>query len=209
VAADVGVSLAFSKASTAPISTCRFRSTPRPTPCRARMSDQYRGKPAVRPHCVGQSDHDDAGSARFFLCAGCRTQALICSCCDRGQIYCDGDCGSHARRRGQRAAGARYQASRRGRLRHAERARRYRARCKNVTHQGSPPPPPDDFLSPGSPTIASDATTSDVEPRRPVSRCHWCGRRCPDLVRQGFLRRRTGRRVPRHKRTGRDHGDVT
>lgn len=174
------------------------------------MSDQYRGKPGVRPLCVGQSDHGDAGSARFFLCAGCRAQALICSCCDRGQIYCAGDCGPDARRWRQRAAGARYQASRRGRLRHAERARQYRARCKNVTHQGSLPPPPDDFLESGSPTIASDATTSVVEPQRPVSRCHWCGRRCSDLVRQGFLRRRTGRRgAPRHFRTGRDHGDVT
>ncbi len=202
--------MAFSRTSTASISTCRFRSTPCPTPCRARMCEQYRGKLGARPHGVGQSDHDDAGSARLFLCAGCRAQALICSCCDRGQIYCAGDCGPHARRRGQRAAGARYQTSRRGRFTHAERARRYRARCKNVTHQGSPPPPPDDFLSPGSPTIASDATTSDVEPRRPISHCHWCGRRCPDLVRQGFLRRRVGRRgAPRHKRTGRDHGDAT
>ena len=67
--------MAFPRTSTASISTCRFRSTPCPTPCRARMSDQYRGKPGVRPHGVGQSDHDDAGSARLFLCAGCRTQA--------------------------------------------------------------------------------------------------------------------------------------
>jgi hypothetical protein len=74
------------------------------------MSDQYRVKPGARPDCVGQSDHDGAGSARLFLCAGCRAQALIWSCCDRGQIYCAGDCGSHARRRDQRAAGARYQA---------------------------------------------------------------------------------------------------
>jgi hypothetical protein len=67
-----------------------------------------RGGQGVRPHGVGQSDHDDAGSARLFLCNGCRAQALICSCCDRGQIYCAGDCGPHARRRGQRAAGARF-----------------------------------------------------------------------------------------------------
>jgi hypothetical protein len=38
----------------------------------------------------------------------------------------------------QRAAGRRYQASRRGRVAHALRARSYRARRKNVTHQGSP-----------------------------------------------------------------------
>lgn len=204
----VGLGLAFSRASTAPISSWQSSSTPCPTWRRARMSNQYRGKPGVRPHCVGQSDHGEAGSARFFLCVGCRAQSLICSCCDRGQIYCAGDCGPHARRRRQRAAGARYQASRRGRLAHAERARRYRARCKFVTHQGSPAPPDDDLLASGSPTIASDATTSDVVSWRPASHCHWCGQRCSDLVRQGFLRRRT-RRALRHKRTGRDHGDVT
>jgi hypothetical protein len=26
-------------------------------------------------------------SGRLFLCAGCRGQAIICSCCDRGQIF--------------------------------------------------------------------------------------------------------------------------
>src|SRR5271169_3492525 len=66
-------------------------------------------------------------------------------------------CARRARHRTRRAAGRRYQTSRRGRLRHALRARRYRARRKNVTHQGSPPAPPDDLLPPGSLTIASDA----------------------------------------------------
>ena len=40
----------------------------------------------------------DAASARLFLCAGCRMQVVICSCCDRGQIYCAGDCARRARR---------------------------------------------------------------------------------------------------------------
>ena len=60
------------------------------------------------------------------MCAECRAQALICSCCDRGQIYCAGDCAARARRRTRRDAGRRYQTSRRGRLAHAERTRRYR-----------------------------------------------------------------------------------
>jgi hypothetical protein len=84
---------------------------------------------------------------------------------------------------------------------------RYRARCKNVTHHGSPEPLPDDLLPPGSPAIASDAATPEEWPRRTISHCHWCGRRCPEFVRQEFLRRRLDRRgLVRHDRIGPDHG---
>jgi hypothetical protein len=173
------------------------------------MRRQYSVKRGVRPRNIRRSGHGAASSARLFMCAECRAQALICSCCDRGQIYCAGDCAARARRRTTRDAGRRYQTSRRGRLAHAERSRRYRVRCKNVTHHGSPPSPPDDLLSSGSPAIASDASAFVGRARRPYSRCDWCGRRCPDLVRQGFLRRRGGRWAPRHDRMGRGHGDAT
>jgi hypothetical protein len=59
-----------------------------------------------------------AATGRFFLCGRCRAQVLICSHCDRGQIYCGERCAGAARRNSLHAAG-RYQASRRGRLRHA------------------------------------------------------------------------------------------
>jgi hypothetical protein len=166
------------------------------------MPSQYSGNRGVRPREVCRSGHSEARSARLFVCAGGRTQALICGRCDRGQIYCAGECARRARRRTQRAAGRRYQTSRRGRLAHAVRARRYRARRKNVTHQGSPRPSPDDPLPPGSLAIASEATASGERPRRSGPHCHWCGRRCPDLVRQGFLRRRGRRSLPRHDPNG-------
>jgi len=44
----------------------------------------------------------------------------------------------------QRAVGRRYQTGRRGRLADAERASRWRAQQKNVTHQSSPQQTPDD-----------------------------------------------------------------
>ena len=81
--------------------------------------------------------------ARLFLCARCRRQVLICSVCDRGQQYCNVRCSGLARDESLRAAGRRYQQSRRGRHCHAERQRRYRRRrregaCREiVTHQGS------------------------------------------------------------------------
>ena len=181
------------------------------------MQGHHRSRDGARPrdrrahHESGNCDHDRLPQARLFLCADpdCRAQVVICSDCDRGHIYC-ADCGPHARRRSLHAAGRRYQASHRGRVKHAERARRYRARQNKVTHHGSPPSPSDDLLPTGSLAIASGAAALDEPARRPGLHCHWCGRRCPDLVRQGFLRRRGHRRgVPRHDRTGHSHGDTT
>ena len=118
------------------------------------MQGQYPGNRGVRLRRACRSAHHEVRSARLFLCAGCRTQSLICSCCDRGQIYCAGDCAARARRHALRAAGRRYQTSRPGRLAHADRTRRYRARGKKVTHHGSPELPRDDLLAPGSPWAA-------------------------------------------------------
>ena len=107
------------------------------------MRGEYRGNRGVRPRDGCPSAGGDAASARLFVCTGCRRQVLICRCCDRGQIYCAGNCAPHARRRSLLAAGRRYQTSRRGRLAHAVRASRYRARGKKVTHHGSPVLPTD------------------------------------------------------------------
>ena len=58
------------------------------------------------------------------------------TCCDRGQQYCGARCSGLARRESLRAAGRRYQQSRRGRHCHrcarrdAERQRRYRRRYR-------------------------------------------------------------------------------
>ncbi|KAF7961539.1 hypothetical protein AWV80_32265 [Cupriavidus sp. UYMU48A] len=76
-------------------------------------------------------------TGRFFVCAHCRAQVIVCRRCDRGQIYCNGGCSQAARRASLREAAQRYQRSRRGRLAYAERMRRYRSRQKKVTHQGS------------------------------------------------------------------------
>ena len=126
---------------------------------------------------------------RRYRCARCRTAVLICSPCDRGHRYCTTQCAKQAREQSMRAAGRRYQTSRRGRHTHAERQHRYRARQKKVTHQGSPPPAPPDQLAPG-PTV-------------PVIPAPWHCWRCrhglPEFVRQDFLRRRI-RRNRLHRR---------
>lgn len=81
------------------------------------------------PHAAG----------RLLCCArnGCRRVIFLCSSCDRGNRYCSPACSQAARQARQRAAGARYQRTRRGRLKHAARQARYRARRRiqqKVTH---------------------------------------------------------------------------
>ena len=134
-------------------------------------------------------------TARFYLCACCQDQVLICSCCDRGQIYCTRECAEESRRNAQREAGRRYQSSHRGRCNHAKRAHDYRARQKKVTHQGSLPQPSDDLIAESSaltPSTALPQRSPSCFPRESPWRCHWCGRPCSPFVRNGFLRRRRG-----------------
>lgn len=85
-----------------------------------------------------------------------------------------------------RAAGQRYQASRRGRHAHAQRQRRWRAKQAKVTHHGSPPPDPPALLPPDATAIVFDA-------QQPSWQCHFCGCNCVELVRIDFLRRRIRR----------------
>lgn len=118
---------------------------------------------------------------RRFLCALCRCPVLICSHCDRGQRYCSAGCSLQARSCAQRAAGKRYQDSRKGRHAHAQRQGRWRARRQIVTHQGSPPPPCADVLPP------SDTTALNPDASQPC-KCHFCGRSVSAFVRLDFLR---------------------
>jgi hypothetical protein len=172
------------------------------------MQGQYPGNRGVRPPIPCAFRQSEAASVRLFLCADCRNQVVICGCCDRGQIYCAEGCAQKARRDTLRCAAQRYQNSSKGRRRHAARQDRYRSRREKVTHHGSPLPPADDLLAPGSLETTSDAVASDDRLRRPITHCHWCGRRWSGLIRQGFLRRRGHQRAS-HDRRGSHHGDTT
>ena len=155
----------------------------------------------------GECELFDDASARFFLCCLCRQQVLICSHCDRGQIYCAGDCRGYGRRMRRREAASRYQRSRQGRFNHAARSRRYRARQKIVTHQGSPGLAPDacvpevstatqERTPPGARAAALNSTRARAQ-RADVTfgrHCHWCGQACSPFVRRDHLRRRRAAR---------------
>ena len=101
-----------------------------------------------------------------------------------------------ARRASVRAAGARYQHTRRGRHCHAERQRRYRARRagpgQEVTHHGS-------ALGRGDDTLAVDAFSPREKPVMMSAidcgspRCQFCGWPVSPFVRTGWVRSRSRR----------------
>jgi len=132
-------------------------------------------------------------TGRLFLCNRCRAQVIVCSRCDRGQIYCADGCAEAARRASLRAAGRRYQKSRKGRFKHAERNRRYRLRQQKMTHQGSMPPALNDLLAANSVLGREPGVAAELPAPSPTAHGHFCGCRCSALVRQGFLH---SRRVP-------------
>ena len=129
----------------------------------------------------------DDGPARRFLCARCRAPALVCSRCDRGQIYCATGCAAVARLQSQRDAGRRYQCSRPGRFMHAARTQRWRerqallavsvarsemTRPQSVTHQGSPAPASDAVLvAVPTPTAAAAVPAAPAAPTPSTQPC--------------------------------------
>lgn len=123
--------------------------------------------------------------ARLFLCVSCRMQVRICSHCDRGQHFCSPACSQAVRRASVLAAGRRYQSARPGRLKHAERMQRYRAKKEIVTHHGSPPPRSDVLLISG-PAVNAFPVRSGAVPAV-AYHCHFCGRSCSAFVRLSFL----------------------
>lgn len=130
-------------------------------------------------------------SARQFICAGCQETVQVCSACDRGQVYCDRACAQGARRRSVREAGRRYQRTRAGRFAHARRARAYRARCKIVTHQGSPERRADVQLAPRLLPVPRDDRHEARPKRRRAGvrgRCCVCGNATSGWVRLDYLR---------------------
>ena len=136
---------------------------------------------------------------RRYLCVRCPIAVIICSRSDRGQRYCANGCARQARLSLVGQAGQRYQASRCGRHKHAERQRRNRERKAKVKHQGT--------LLPGS----SVQLQTDPTLLRKTSLLRWycdfCYRPLNTQVRNDFMRRRSFSPLPIFRRgTPRDPG---
>ena len=105
-------------------------------PRRRRVVDAKRTPTWVIVVCMPDSQAGDSSDAlRLRSCCdpGCRAMITICAGCDRGQRYCSAACRQRMRCQQVRAAGRRYQASPKGRLRHLLRQRAYRRRQALVT----------------------------------------------------------------------------
>jgi hypothetical protein len=154
------------------------------------MQGEYPVEGRVRLRRTCDDGQIASESGRLFMCARCGCQVVVCGCCDRGQIYCDGDCSELARRQTLHRAGRRWQRTSRGRRMHAARMARYRARQRQiVTHHGSPAPPRGDLVAVGATAMPRDDASPAEPPGQAMTQCHWCGRCCLLPLRQGFLRR--------------------
>jgi len=110
--------------------------------------------------------------ARQYLCHFCHKKVTVCHACDRGHVYCGIKCSQIARHVSLKTAGKKYQNNQAGKLKHAERQKRYRIRNKKiVTHHSSNllltydllPPTLDKTRNTENKIITSD------------NRCHFCG----------------------------------
>lgn len=101
---------------------------------------------------------------RVFRCAFCNEEVCVCRTCDHGQLYCAGDCFEIRRRASVRRAGAKYQRSRRGALKHAARQAQLRASklsAQKVTHHGFPTAPQSIIVTTSVHVAGAHADTED------------------------------------------------
>lgn len=118
---------------------------------------------------------DEPTLARI-ICGGheCGAVFYVCLPCYRGQRYCSERCRTKARRAQRREANRRYQRSDRGRLRHREVQRAYRAR--RVTDQGSPKASPMARMEEPPPKYGAAREVRDEKAVATVLVCQCCGR---------------------------------
>lgn len=119
-------------------------------------------------------------SPRLFNCQKCTKQVVICSHCDRGNIYCSLSCANQSRIQNHRRSNQLYQSTRRGKLLHARRQKHYRDRQKEkVTDQGSKTIPVNDLLL--------ETKNENKYPSKKIILCDFCHTRVSDFFRTGYL----------------------
>jgi len=133
-------------------------------------------------------------SGRIYNCARCHQQVIICSHCDRSNIYCADGCAEQSRQEKQREAAKRYQNTSNGRHLHAQRQQRYRHRQKKeaqkVTHQGSTDLVIYDSITTGQKTETPKKNAPDCSKKEGIV-CHFCGCQCGEHLRWAFLHRQS------------------
>jgi hypothetical protein len=129
----------------------------------------------------GRAVQEREESYRLYSCRGCSVSVSICGRCDHGNIFCADECAAVSRRR----AGARYQRTRRGALRHAARQQAWRERqLDKVTHLGCAPTGPVFTMSvtvdmaalelTDAPSALDKSLEAQRNPQRVPGRCDFC-----------------------------------
>jgi len=131
----------------------------------------------------------ESRSARLFQCTRCHSLATVCSCCDRGQVYCL-DCAFPAQQEAKKRAAKRYQSSLKGRLKHAARQHRYRERQRlvkeKVTHQGCRKLPDVVTMEEASLSEKKQLKTSASMKFKSII-CEYCSQFCSSFLRNDVL----------------------
>jgi ribosomal protein L35 len=123
-------------------------------------------------------------TARLFQCVLCHAQVIICSKCDHGQIYCNGNCSSLARQKSLKAAGKRYQATNNGKRNHAARQARYEMKLKsNLTHHSSIEPSSCDSME----KLENETNKLEKGHLKPAFICCFCHKLVSIWLRNNFL----------------------
>lgn len=132
-------------------------------------------------------------TSRLYHCCRCHAQVIICSHCDRGQRYCANGCSAEARDSSKKRAAKKYQLSRVGRFKNAERQARFRERQKQkVTHQGSSAATSHVVLNP---RVEQPEKNNNPPQTGDVLFCHHCGNACGSFLRHDFIHRSRFKRL--------------
>lgn len=91
------------------------------------------------------TDLAPVSTIRRFHCLSCRCEVILCSCCDRGNVYC-GSCGPERARARRRRARAAYRSTVRGKKVRALAERRRRERRRSPTPNPPAPDPLEDSV---------------------------------------------------------------
>lgn len=133
-------------------------------------------------------------SSRIYNCTHCHTLVAICSCCDRGNIYCGDICAAHSRKVSLHLSNKRYQNTYQGKLNHAAAQKRYVARLKRsvqkMTDHGSQPRCNILILL----MLIVAARINVAKQNHMDIYCNFCGCRCSYFARNNFLRSNVPRR---------------
>lgn len=110
---------------------------------------------------------------RLYSCRRCAEQVRICRKCDRGNLYCAGECAQIRRHESLRRAAERYQLSHDGACLHAARQRAWRKdQRQKVTHQGSLPSDERSTVALIATQTTSEETHADISPIQPPPPLH-------------------------------------